>query len=200
MTTSIALGTSTDLSGQLTLATLLVIAVYVIYRIRKGSRKPRWYTNDEKRWLENISQRRTRLKEIADLLKGKVFAVVIRVKGGQVSEYESILIQTLVELGCSVINLPLSVAQKLHQGEFQPVEKVNFIIVGTKWMRTLEEERMSDTKRQGIDFKIFPGNENLILGAHNHEEGEVEWLTTQVLESIYAAVKRAHTLSLGSVT
>lgn len=201
MTTNIALGISaTNLSGTLTLITLLVAAVYVFYGVRKASKKPQWYLNDEKEWVENLTKRQSRLREIVDLVRGKTFAVAIRVKGGQVANYESLLIQTLVELECRVINLPLSVAQKLHQGEFQPVEKVDFIIVGTKWIRTIEQERMSGTERQGVAFKIVPGNRNLILGAYSHEEGKEEWLTMKVLESICDTVKRIQNLNLSSAT
>ena len=176
--------------GGFGLIGLILLVGFVTYCVCKDASLPYWYKIALHEWNSNLEKRTRSHEEISDNLKEKVFAVVIRTKGGQVSDLESVLIQSLIELGCRVVSLPTALSQELHKGEFKVLEIADFILVGTAWQicDTSMGERHNNITRYHLDFKVFPGRENMILAAHNIMYGKEEWLIMGVLESINSAV------------
>lgn len=179
--------------GWFGLIVFLIFAGIVSYGLFTDSRKPSWYVTAQNEWEANSQNRPSLLQKIGNELSGKVFAVVIRTKGGQIADLESVLIQQLIDLGCKLVSLPAAKCQNLYKGEFESIEKVDFILVGTAWSlhSTELKEMQNNIMRHHLDFKIFPANENTILAAHNFMCGEEEWLVMSTIEVIASAVQSA---------
>lgn len=117
-------------------------------------------------------------------------AVILREKGGSMSDYEAMVIEKLINLSAVIITIPMSLGNKFYSGQGKiEVRDADFIIIGTS-LTGRRGWNMSNKRQKIIGTRILTGDGALVIGAKEVAAYSDERLLFDMIEFIVSAVDR----------
>ena len=131
---------------------LVVLFGWAAWSIKRQNRRN---DADYKEWL-------TEKSKVAEKVKGKRFLIIVRGADGRKNNFESALIDCLIDLGAFITAAPTDLASKVWSGDVGTLPqgfKADYVLIGTTW------ETQEEKSRKNIDFRILDQTRQEIVGA-----------------------------------